>query len=36
MDLHNRHFGALRIDVLVEGEQTRLARLDELDESGSP
>src|SRR4029079_16503820 len=33
MDLHDRHFGALPIDVLVEGEQTRLTRPDELDES---
>src|SRR4051812_19270966 len=32
MDLHDRDFGALRIDVLVEGEQTRLAPIDELDE----
>jgi hypothetical protein len=32
MDLHYRHLGALRIDVLVEGEQPRLASLDEINE----
>src|SRR6478735_6727905 len=33
MDLHDRHFGALRVDVLVEGEQTWLTCLEELDEA---
>ena len=32
MDLHHRHLGALRIDVLVEGEQPRLASRDEINE----
>src|SRR3954471_11846404 len=34
MDLHNGHLAARGIDVLVEGEQTRLPALDEVDESG--
>jgi hypothetical protein len=33
MDLHDGHLGALRVDVLVEGDQARLASLDEVDES---
>jgi hypothetical protein len=36
MDLHDGHLGALRIDALVEGEQPRLASLDEVKRALAP